>query len=810
MATGNVLARVPADVGRDVRYALRRLIKSPGFAAVGIISLALGIGLCSLVFAQVNGLILRPLPGAADPDALVGLQTPVSYPYFETYRGHDEVAAAAAAFIGPVPFGIAVEGGASEAERVFGHLVSPGYFITLGVRPSAGRVFGPETEKPGSEPVVVVSERFWRTRLDADPDAVGRTLRVNGHTATIVGIGPTDFLGVYPFTPADIFVPVTVGDSVSPELRDDVLNDPELARFQVVLRLASGVTMSAAEVALDVVTRNLDQERPDPERDREGQRVSLLSAGATLPMTPEQRMLQVGSNFVLLGMVLSLVCGNLATLLLARASERRREIAIRLSLGASRFRLVRQLLTESVLIAIAGGIAGLLFAYWLAIVSVLAGVGFGLAPAIVTARANIVGALKGSGAPQRRYRRVGLRNLLVVYQVAGSLMLLLVTGYIVVGYQRSAGVDPGFETADLQLFSVDPPRDGYSVERSTALLDTLLQRVPEMTEVDSMTTADRAPFASPSVVPNARVSIEAGDGVQNFHSVLRLRIGSNYFETLDVPILRGREFDTRDQLSTRSESTQARETPVIVNQTAASLLFADRNPLGQRIRQTDQSYVVVGISEDLKSAFLNAATVPTVFLPLTAESFAQSRPQGTTVVLRSRQGVDPIAAVRREVGVLEPDLTIFGARTMDDHVDQFNGYIRLTSVLNGGIGVFALILAAIGLAGVTTHAVARRRKEIGLRIALGARRSQVLQLVLKEGVVLVAVGSVLGFLGAFAFSRVFAALTAEFAQILAMGTGDPLLLIGAPLLLVTLALLACYLPARRATQVDPFLALKED
>jgi predicted permease len=851
------LARLLADVAlrlpgeylsefrQDVRYAFRRLRQSPGFTAVGVLSLAMGIGMCVAFFAQMYA-VQRPIPGISAPAELWALEQPVPYTYFESYREQRQIAPAMMAFLAQVPFTVALDNPTERAERVTGHLVSVDYFSTLGVTPRAGRFFDPQSERPGSEPVVIISERFWRTRLNADPQAVGRTLRVNGHSAKVIGIGPAGFRGVFPMPPADVFVPVTAGADVVPELREDALHNSDLAAFRVVLRLAEGVTPSAAEAALEVVTRTLDEQKPVKKENPERTPARLLEAAASFPIPRERRTMMLGVNLLLLAMVLSLACANLAILLLARGSQRQREIAIRLSVGASRFRLVRQLLTESLILALVGGAAGLGLFYALAAgarslaisaemgmdsrpdaivvaftlaAALAAAAGFGLTPALASARTNVVTALKEGGlARLRGYRRLGIRNLFVVYQVAASLMLLLITGYVVVGYQRSTGIDPGFETANLYLLSLDPIRDGYSPEKSARLLEQLPGRLSQLPEVRALTIADRIPFGEMVVNPNTSVSAPGapGESEQAIHRVIQLTIGGNYFGTLGVPLVRGREFDERDLRGLEPPPTelpagtgQRAATPVILNETAARELFGDSDPLGNRIRHDEQSYAVIGVAKDTKAGFIVAKPVPTVYLPMAAEAFGRSA-QSVTLVVRGVAGGDPLQALRRELDSIDVGLTIFNTRTMDQHVGRFSEMIQWSSMVNGGLGLFGLILSSIGLAAVTSHAVARRRKEIGIRMALGAYKLQVLRLVLKEGIVLVVVGTVLGFLGATALARAVSAATAEFARVVAVGTGDPLLLAGGPLLLATLALIACYLPARRSTKIDPLVALREE
>jgi predicted permease len=832
----DIAVRLPAEylteVRQDVVYALRVLAKAPGFTAVAVLSLGVGIGMCCAVMAECQA-IIGPPPGVRDPAALATFHwTQVSYPYFERYRDAQQTVAAATALVGPVPFAVAFTGDKSaRAERVFGHLVSPEYFTTLGVTPAAGRVFGPETEKPGMAPVVVVSDRFWRTHLGADPHAVGRGLRLNGSMATIVGIGPKDFLGVWPQSPADLFVPVTCGVSLAPELSGDPLHRSDREIFRVVFRLAHGVTLPAAEAVLDAMTRNLDRETgARHDRDRKGRVVRLMPAGTVGYITPEQTALVDTFNVVLWALVLSLVCANLASLLLARGSQRRREIAIRLSVGASRARLVRQFLTESVLLSFAGGLAGIVLAYWithllsslplpsqiplefncqldfhvLAItlaIALAAGIGFGLAPALASTRTDIGFTLKeGAQAPLRGYRRFGLRNLFVVGQMTASLMLLLVTWFVALGFLSTTRMDTGFEIPNLNLVSLDPVRDGYSAERAAALFTNLPDELSRVNGVRGVALTGGTLFANGATTS---VSAPASDGKvgQVVHSAFRERVGANYFATLGVPLVGGREFDRRDR---------EQDVPAILNQTAARELFGTEDPIGRRIREGERNYTVVGLARDMRAGFLRPNPVATVFLPLTGEWLGKNAAQRVTVLVRGTAGRDTLAAVRDHMASFHPDLTVFNVHTMQEDLDRMNSFVQWDSTIYVALGFFALLLASIGLGGVTAYAVVRRRKEIGIRMALGARARQVQGLVMREGTALVAAGSVLGVSGAFALLRVFSAYSDVLARSFGQRDNNPLLLVGAPLVLAGLAMLACYLPARRATEIDPVSALREE
>lgn len=799
---------------QDLRYGLRMLRKHPGVTAIGVASLAVGIGVCTYFFSQFNAMVLRPLPGSRAPRALAASSETFSYPVFERFRDLAAVADAAAAYIGPTPFHVVFDESdpASEGARIFGHLVSPGYFQVLGVTPAAGRFFDPEAERVGSEAVAVVSDSFWRRRLNADPRAVGRTLRINGRSVTIVGIAPEGFRGVFPVNPADVFVPVTAGPSVAPELRGDVLRDPEADRFHVVLRLARGVSLSGAEAALDTVARTRGAGRTDVDEEtrREGRQVTLLRAGRVGRLTTRQLWLVAGLNGLLVALVLSLACANLAGLLIARAGDRRREMALRMAVGAPRARLIRQLLTESVMLSLAGGVAGLVFSYWLVRVAgrVTAATAtpfdmdLRIDPAVCLFVA-FVAVAAGVGA-----------GLFVGYQVAVSVMLLIVVGYLVIGFQRFNGIDPGFDATGMAMFEIDPPRDGYSPSQADVLFAEIPETLGALGAVAAAAVADRAPlgdvFGSAAGRSDFRVSTGApAGGAPVLESVARRHVGFGYFATLGVPVVQGREFTKRDHERRCAGGADATtETPVVVNRTAAGRLFGGAPPVGRPLRAAGRRHVVVGVAQDSRPSFLTAEPVPTMFLPLPERC---GRPaQAATVLFRGVAGPDSIAAVRRELARSYPDLTTFNLRTVNEHLERFDRMIWFNSNQFGGLGLFGLLLASIGLAGVTAYAVARRRKEVAVRLALGAKRSDVLRLVLREGVALLAAGALFGCVGAFWLSRSLSSLLVDFARVFAVSAGDPLLLAGVLALILCITFPFCWFPARRATRIDPAATLRAE
>lgn len=814
-----------ASLVQDLQYAARGVRKSPGFAFVTVATLALGIGLCSLVYSGLGTGILRPLPGVPDPDRLALALAPVPYHWFESYRDQGKTAWTAAAFIPSVPFAVAIEG--ATPERITGALVSPEYFSTLRVRPMLGRFFDPRIETAGTSPVAVVTEHFWRTRLNADPHAIGRTLRVNGRAVPIVGVGSRDFFGAAPgsFGVPDIFIPATADPSIAPELHDDPLHRTARPEFFVLLRLAPRTTMAAAQARLDVATRALNK---GPER--RGLSMQLISASALVPLPKAARVALATFYGVLVFTILGLTCANLGGLLLARGAARGREFAIRLSIGAGRARLVRQLLTESAILAAAGGLAGfvaanaisslvlrtqsasnplieimnpgpdlgaVLFAF---AISAVAAAGFGLLPALAVTRLDLMDAMKANfTAGMHRYRRLGLRNAFVVCQMAAATMLVLIMGFFVVGAKYGSRTEPGFDTAPISFFSVDPARDGLTRGESAAVLRSLPERLARLPGVDGVSLAGRPLFGNAD--PTTPVSV-----VSVTRPVALEQVGSRFFATLGATVLRGADFENRDLPS----GDNSREVvPAAINQAAATELFGDRDPLGRRIRQGDRTFQVSAVVRYAPRAMLMGRPIPTVFVPLTAKDLEHGAAEGTTVVVRARTQVG-IAELRRELAAIDSRLTLFHPQTLPEYLAESDRLGSKIAAFYSPVGVFGLLLACLGLAGVTAHTVQRRSKEIGIRMALGAQRSQVLRLVMGEGAVMVAAGTALGFAAATAFVRVLSAGSVQMAQLIGPVASNPALTVGVPAFLVAFAAIACYVPARRAATIDPLAALRED
>ena len=842
----DIAIRVPAEyvteMRGDLRYGWRALRKSPGFALVGIISMGLGIGLTTNVYSSKWATLFRDLPGAANAKRLVMFQEStegdlahVSYYYVERYREQKRLFSGVAAFETGVPFNVTLSGEASEKpERVFGQLVSADYFAVLGVETQRGRVFSPDVDKSGHAAAVLISDRFWRNRLHSSPEALGQTLRLNGQLATIVGITPKGFQGALAVNPSELFVPITAPPALAPELANDVLHRRDAKQFLPILCLAPSVTMESAEAALDAITRELDEEDSySLRRTEKGRRVTLLSASTSVPIPQKVKPALIGFFLALMGLIITLACMNLANMLIARGANRRKELAIRLSVGASRFRIVRQMISEGILLSLLGGLAGLALAYLLARLNahfsaptivpvefyagldwhagvfafglaIVCGVGFSLAPALQATKADLTPALKeGSALELPGYRRLGLRNLLIVIQVAASLMLLLMTGFLVLGISKSTSVQTKFDPRTMYLLSLDPIRDGYTPEKAQTLFEKLPEILKGVGGVRSIAFADQPPFSS-EFEPSP-IAVDSSKSSKVLQFVVEEKVGARYFATISETVLAGREFDERDQ---RAQPSASKTLPAILNESAARRLFGPDNALGKRVRDDGQTYEVVGVVRDMKN--VEGLSQSIMYLPLTQRDFAQPPAGGIAILVRSDSQTDVLRSMGNELSFVDPRLSIFYAQTLRDYLDRSRSALQFSLQTYGAIGIFGLVLAAIGLAGVTAYAVAQRGKEIAIRTALGATRLQVLRLVLREGAALVMCGTLFGFLGAIALAKIVSALANIFVDALGIGMTDLRLLAGAPLLLAAVALLACYVPARKAAKIDPLRALRQE
>jgi predicted permease len=857
----DVAIRIPAEhlaeFAQDLRFGLRMLAHSRGFAGVALISLTLGIGIATAAFSEMNGFIMRDVPAVRNPDGLVLFRSPVSFPDYKRYRDRTDLFSTTMAYMAAVPLGVSLGG---RTERVWGHLVTPSYFSTLGVQPALGHWFAAAEEQPGQPPDLAVSYRFWRNYLGFDPAIIGKVLRVNGQPCTIIAVGPDEFQGASPLGyVADLWLPIGVGAAVAPELAGDVLERHDRAVFQLLGRLKPGVSEAQAEAALDAVARQIEREQDDPNRDKPGRRVQLLPGGKLTPLKKEELPVIAGFFFVLGGVILLIASSNVANMMLARAADRRKEISVRLALGAGRARLVRQLLTESLVLASAAGAMGYAFAWALmrlasqetipypvppvinlepdgrVVLFTLALTAFtalacGLIPALQTTRPDLTTALKEGGNVQlRRLRRLSLRNTLVVSQVAGSLALLLITGFLVIGHRRMMGGEVGFDAARLYLLSLDPLRDGYTPARAADFFPKLLDRVKRLPSVTAASVADSVPM---SMIAKPRVTFasEGPGGAKTLHSASRFAVGPDFFDTIGITILRGRGL--------RREDEREGVTAAVVSEKTARECWPGDDALGRRIeigaedaaagfaisggtfgpgphaKLTGhvQIFQVVGVARNVRDGLSMVATdaPPEIYVPLRPTDYAMPTLQGIALLLRTTPGVDALGPVRREIEAMDDRIKPFNPRSMTEQIDNLLFPVRVALYTYGVIGICGLILASVGLAGVTAYSVTQRRREIGIRVALGARSADVLRLVMKEGVVLVVIGSALGLLLARAGIRALSSALNMIARTAGNTANDPTLLVGAPLLLAALALVSCYVPARRSSRIDPAVTLRQE
>ena len=822
---------------RDLRYAFRALASSPGFTAVALVSLSLGICISTCAFSEMNGMVLRDLPGVARPEQLVATERPTSYPLYRRYRIRDDLFIDTAAYVASVPFGVNLHG---RTVRVWGHLVTPSYFATFGARPALGTFDG-----------AVASYRFWKQHLAADPAAVGRTLRINGRPVVITGIAAEEFLGATPMTPSDLWLPFPPDAAVIPALNAKALESPDLNVLTVVARLRAGETIASAEAALDAAARQFERDTGDPNRDRPGRRVALADGGKCIPLRPQEKPFFTSFFLIMAGLIMMIACANVANMMLARAASRRREIAVRLALGAGRARIVRQLLTESLLVSGAAGAIGAVASAWLMhglsglrmptpipvtydffqpdvhmlfftiAVSLLTGVAFGLAPALQATRSDLTPALKEGGNVQvRRFRRISMRNLLMVSQMAGSLTLLVIVGYLSIGIQSTLGVQTGFNPANLYLVTLDPTRDGYTPERSAAFLPKLLERVQARPSVAAASLSVTVPVAM--AIDRVTISLPA----RSLGSQIRHIVGKDYFAATGISILAGRGFRRQDETD---ESTA-----VIVTEAFAREFFPAADALGRTLEvgngevlpakmmpgsfdyrpsahtRARRTYEVIGVVSNVSEGLVSGKPKPVIYFPLRPSDMAEPSQLGVTLLVRTNPGADGVAIVRREIDALDTNVTPFYTGSMAQHIDEFMGMLRVASWTYALIGFFGLVLAAVGLAGMTAYSVASRNHEIGIRMALGAGRGSVLGLVMKEGATLVAAGTLLGGLGAWIASRGLAAISSEVGQVASTSANNPVVVFGSPLLLAAMALIACYIPALRSLKVDPVVALRQD
>ncbi len=813
---------------QDIRYGLRVMRKNPGFVVVAVLALALGVGANTAIFSVVNAILLHPI-NYENPDQLVMVweksakrgfgQIPTSLPNFTDLRTDNTSLQDLGAFADS-NFNLT---GSEQPERVIGVKVTASLLSLVGIQPLHGRLFLAGEDQPQATRVLILSNQLWQRSFGANANIVGQTVALNGDSYTVVGIMPAGFKlppafsanvasSQYAMPTADLWVPL---------VPDELLKGRDVRALFMIGRLKPGVTAEAAQSEMNVIASRLQKEYPAVDADMEVDVIPLRQQ-----ITGDIR-LALMVLFAAVGCVLLIACTNVANLLLAKASGRQKEVAIRTALGATRLRVVRQLLTEGMLLGLAGGVLGSLLAILVlrqlvifspANVSIPENIGidwkvlaftlllslftsfvFGLAPALQASKLDLNETLKEGGRGNTGGSKTNrLRSLLVITEVALAVVLLIASGLMIKSFLRLQSVNPGFNPENLITLEMQLPETKYpDRERQAIFQQQVVQRVAQIPGVQSVGTVDNLPFSGNEL--NAGWGIEgqpplsAADRPRGF---LR-HVSTSYFEAMGIPLRKGRTFADSDNGNAPGVA--------VINETAARKFWPNEEPLGKRFKRgrTDSQnpwVTVVGVVAPVSHTSLQVASQPEVYLP-----FQQNTGVNLTLVARTKSDPKAFAgAVRREVSALDKDLPVSNIKFMDEIIGKSVAQPRVYALLLGIFAALALVLAAIGIYGVISYSVTQRVNEIGIRLALGARPVDVLKLVVKQGMILALIGVVLGLIVSFASTRVLA------SQLYGVTATDPLTYIGITLLLMLVALIACTIPAVRATKVDPMIAVRNE
>jgi predicted permease len=809
----------------DLRYAVRQLLKSPGFAAIAVLSLALGIGANTAVFSWIDAIVLRPLPGV-DDRGLVAFATvapsgdPVpttSYPDYRDYRDHLALLSGLA-MAQPAPLGL---GDRDHVDRVWGEMVSGNYFAVLGVKPELGRTFLPEEygDKPNAYPVTVISDALWRGRFQADPAIAGKTVKVNGHELTVVGVAPPDFRGTMPGLAFDLWVPTVMRPQLN-GIGEWMLRDRKTRDLNGLARLRPGVRIERARAEIAGLARELARAHP------------YENGGMTATVLPlrqasgPQRALLVPLQVLMAacGALLLIICANMANLLLARAVGRRRELGVRVALGAGRWRLARQLLTESLLLAALGAVAGVPLALALGrslesllprsgmpfhldlrlnahvmaftlLLAMAAALLAGLYPVLHACRASLQESLaeggRGASAAVRTRR---MRSLLVVGEVALALVTLIGAGLFARSFERARRIDPGFDPGGVLVSQFYLDSSGYSLAQRRQFCLRLRERMQATPGVTAVAYADWVPLGFDGGSWEDLTIEGYVPGRDENMKLYRNVVAPGFFDLMRVPLLDGRDFTEQDD---------ERTLPVmIVNQAFAQRFFAHRNPLGRRVWGWGKWFTVVGVVKDSKYKDIAERPRPFFFVP-----FRQVYREDRAVAFYIRTTGDAkahIMALRRQVRLMDPKVGVYDAMPLTESMGASLYPVKVAAILLGALGTWCLALAALGLYGVLAYTVSQRIHEVGIRMALGARPADVVRLVVGQAMLLVACGLAVGAAAAAGVTRLVG------SALVGIGAGDPGVFLSAALILGTVAALASFVPAQRAAGVDPVVALRHE
>jgi predicted permease len=809
----------------DLRFAFRQLIKVPTLTAVIVLSLAVGIGANTVVFSWIETVFLDPLPGVEHGARLMTIEPrDRSGTYLaSSWLDYRDVREQQTAFreIAAVRIRALNLGGADDQdERIWAELVSDNYFALLGVRPALGRFFTPEeSTRPGASAVAMISYAFWQTRFGGSPAVLGKTLRLNELAFTIVGVAPEKFKGSIVGLGFDLWVPLTMVRELVPATKD--LTDRGKRPLLLLADLKPGITPKQAGAELDAIFQRLDRTYPDTNA---GVSVDLMPLWRSPQGAQEMMISALGTLQVLVLLVLLVVCANTANLLLARATIRQKEIGIRLAIGAGRGRILRQLLTESVLLALLGAAGGVLLSLWgidalyhvptprnlpvklaahldstglafSVLLGAVCGIVFGLAPALQLARGDVAAALKAGGRGSGAATHHRLRDLLVVIEVALALVVLVLAGLFLKSFGNTRTVDPGFQPNGVLLANFDLGAKGYTKDSALAFVRELLLRLRAEPGVEAATISNFVPLDLSGMLSDGlEVDGRPREPDRPDHAFYGY-VDPGYFQTLGIPLVAGVDFVDLD----KSQATKPPE--VIINQELASRYWPGVSPLGHKLTMDGESYEVVGVVRDGKYGTLSESPTPMAYFSIRDRfSFSnltlQIRIKGAPLTL--------LPQIRHAIHDLSPSLPIRDVRTMVQHIDDNLVMLRVPARLLSVLGPLALLLAAIGIYSVLSYSVAQRTHEIGVRLALGATPRDVVAMTVRQGLQVVAVGLAAGLVVAFACSLYLTALLVR------VPAGDPQTFLSIPVLLLAVAALAVWLPARRAARVDPMEALRAE
>ena len=814
------------NLKQDFAYTLRRLSRSRGFALAVIVSISLGIAANATIFSMVSRFVLRPAP-VGDPASLLALHTlhegdrccnNFPEPVFQDVRDQAKSFSGVAAYNELVPASI---GGSGEPERVWGQATSANFFDLLQISMTAGRGFLHQEE---DQQVIILSHRLWKRRFASDPNIAGKIVSLSGKPYTIVGVAPAGFRGVDLILDSEFWVPLGNVTTLVPNITNRDSRD--MHWLAVIARLKPGVTQSQASAELKTIAQRLAVAYPATDK---GNGFLFEQAGSLPPRDKSTVLIFLAALSVVVLLVLCIACANVANLLLAQTAGRQREMAVRLALGATRARILRQMILESLLLSVAGGTVGVALSVWATralstfrlpapvpidltlsvdwrvvaytfALSVGAGLFFGIVPAWAASRPMLTNALKGEDVLACPGRKITLRSILIVSQIAMCLVLLTATGLFLRSLQAAANIDIGFRSNGIVSVQVDPRVHGYTAERAVQFFQQLRQNIAAQPGVLSAVITDSLPLSGGHrsdgfralVKPRSSGSSEAGTA----ESVELYMATPGYFEALGIPRLAGRDFG--------HESASGIHT-AIVNQAFVKQVFGSENPIGQSVEGGGVTYQIIGVVGNIKARSLGENTRPVLFRPLDQAIAYDPAFTGYTIMVRS--GGNPaeiVSLMRNQVRNLDPAMAVYNVQTMQEHLRDAFFLPRLAATLFGVFGAIGLVLAAVGLYGVMSYSVSRRTREIGIRMALGAQAAAVQRLFVRQGMMMTLIASAIGLPASFALARLFTSV------LYGIHNNDPATFAMVPLFLAGVALIACWIPARRAARVNPQVVLRSE